>query len=273
MIRDVMVRLDGTGADGPRLAAAQSLAETFHGQIIGLFLNPLPLPLAPDFEGVGTVQTAELYQLAKDFGDTIEADLTARLAELDIPGELRRFDVLPDEIIDVATREARSADTFVTLRPNGSAGERDRFVEGILFGSGRHLFLVPQKRRMAAFDHVMVAWNGSRESARALAEAMPYLYRAQLATVVVVDEWPPEQSVVGSDAVSHLKHHGIDAKLHHLTPRDGDTGESLIAEAKRLRADLIVMGGYGHSRLREWLLGGVTSEMLHNAPVQLIVAH
>jgi nucleotide-binding universal stress UspA family protein len=90
---------------------------------------------------------------------------------------------------------------------------------------------------------------------------------------VVVDEWPPEQSVVGSDAISHLKHHGIDAKLHHLTPRDGDIGESLIAEAKRLRADLIVMGGYGHSRLREWLLGGVTSEMLHNAPVQLIVAH
>ena len=66
MIKDVMIRLDGTGADGPRLAAAQSLAETFHGQIIGLFLNTLPLPLAPDFEGGGTVQSAELYRLAKD---------------------------------------------------------------------------------------------------------------------------------------------------------------------------------------------------------------
>jgi nucleotide-binding universal stress UspA family protein len=275
MIKDVMVRLDGTAADGPRLAAAQSIAETFDGQIIGLFLNPLPLAVA-SVDGAGEIQAAELFDLAKELGDTVEANLTTRLAELGSPAELRRFDVLPDEIVDVATREARSADTFVTLRPNGELGESDRFVEGVLFGSGRHLFLVPQKRHaQSPFHHVMVAWNGSRESARALAEAMPYLDRAQLVTVVVVDELPPVETraVLGSDAVNHLKHHGIDAKLHHLKGRDSGAGSALITEAKRLKADLIVMGGYGHSRLREWLLGGVTYEMLHNAPVQLIVAH
>jgi patatin-like phospholipase len=177
MIKDVMVRLDGTAADGPRLAAAQSIAETFDGQIIGLFLNPLPLPVA-SVDGAGEIQAAELFDLAKELGDTIEANLTTRLAELGSPAELRRFDVLPDEIVDVATREARSADTFVTLRPNGELEESDRFVEVVLFGSGRHLFLVPQKRHaQSPFHHVMVAWNGSRESARALAEAMPYLYR------------------------------------------------------------------------------------------------
>jgi nucleotide-binding universal stress UspA family protein len=276
MIKDVMVRLDGTSADGLRLDAAKQIAENFDGQIIGLFLNPLPLPIAPDLAGSATIQ-ADLFHLAKVTGDEIEADLTARLAELDSPAELRRYDVLPGEIVEVATREARSADTFVALRPNGELEDTDRFVESVLFGSGRHLFLVPHNKQpeQSSFDHVLVAWNGSRESARALAEALPYLHRAQSVTVAVVDERPPVemQAVLGSDAVSHLKHHGIDAGLRHLKPRDGGTGATLIAEANRLKADLIVMGGYGHSRLREWLLGGVTYELLHKAPVQLVVAH
>jgi len=276
MIKDIMVRLDGTPADSLRLDAAKCIADTFDGQIIGLFLNPLPLPIVPDFDGPGAAQAAELLQLAKDVSDRIEADLTARLGELDYPAELRRFDVLPDEVVEVATREARSADTFVALRPNDELDDADRLVEGVLFGSGRHLLLVPQKQRaQSSFDHVIVAWNGSRESARALAEAMPYLHRARMVTVVVVDELPPVemQATLGSDVIDHLRHHGIDARLRHVRRRDTGTAATLIAEAKREKADLIVMGGYGHSRLREWLLGGVTYELLHHAPVQLIVAH
>jgi len=276
MIKDVMVRLDGTAADNLRLAAAKSIADTFDGQVIGLFLNPLPLPVAADIDGAGAIGAAELFRLAKEVGDRIEAELRARLAELINPVELRRFDVLPGEMVDVATREARSADAFVALRPNGALEDPDRFVEGVLFGSGRHLLLVPDMQRgEPSFDHVLVAWNGSRESARALAEAMPYLHRARAVTVVVVDEIPPveEQALLGSDAVSHLKHHDIDASLHHVKSRDEGTGATLIAEAQRQKANLVVMGGYGHSRLREWLLGGVTYELLHKAPVQLLVAN
>jgi hypothetical protein len=86
--------------------------------------------------------------------------------------------VLADDIANIAAREARSADTFVALRPNG-AMDPERLVEGVLFGSGRHLFLVPETERpKIAFDRILVAWNGSGESARALAEAMPFLYGA-----------------------------------------------------------------------------------------------
>jgi nucleotide-binding universal stress UspA family protein len=275
MIKDVMVRLDGTAADEVRLAAANDIADLFQSQIIGLFLNVLPVVIAAE-DGIGAIRAAELLQKAREAGDSIEARLTQRLARLQKPMELRRFDILNDAAGDVAAREARAADTFVALRPNGASQEPEYLVESVLFGSGRHILLVPNRKpTRATFDRILVAWNGTRESARALAEALPYLQKAQQTTVVVVDDEPPTeaQAMLGKDAVNHLKHHGIKAALHYARLRNHDVGATLIAEAQRLKADLIVMGGYGHSRLREWLLGGATYELLHKAPVPLLIAH
>jgi nucleotide-binding universal stress UspA family protein len=275
MIKDVMVRLDGTAADEVRLAAANDIADLFQSQVIGLFLNVLPVVIAAE-DGIGAIRAAELLQKAREAGDSIEARLTQRLARLQKPMELRRFDILNDAAGDVAAREARAADTFVALRPNGASQEPEYLVESVLFGSGRHILLVPNRKpTKAMFDRILVAWSGTRESARALAEALPYLHKAQQTTVVVVDDEPPTeaQAMLGKDAVNHLKHHGIKAALHYARLRNHDVGATLIAEARRLKADLIVMGGYGHSRLREWLLGGATYELLQKAPVPLLIAH
>jgi nucleotide-binding universal stress UspA family protein len=189
--------------------------------------------------------------------------------------EVRRIDVFSDTLADIAARTAREADTFVAVRPNGAAQEPEDMIEGVLFGSGRHLLLVPDRKpaRMA-FDHILVAWNGSRESTRALAESMPYLDKAKsVAVVSVVDDEVEENALIGVEAVTHLKHHGVEATLLHPKKRKSDVSAALIAEARRQEADLIVMGGYGHSRLREWLLGGMTYELLHQAPVPLLIAH
>jgi nucleotide-binding universal stress UspA family protein len=206
----------------------------------------------------------------------MEEQLEKRLEKLNQPAELRRFDVFNDIVGEVAAREARSADTFVALRPDGMPDEPAHVVEGVLFGSGRHLLLVPDDpSHKALFDNIIVAWKGSRESARALAEALPYLQRAREVTVVVIIEEKDVEyeAVLGADAVRHLKHHGIDAALRHIPVQEEGVAETLLAEAKRCQADLLVLGGYGHSRLREWLLGGVTYKLMHQTVVPILIAH
>jgi nucleotide-binding universal stress UspA family protein len=278
MIKDVMVRLDGSAADELPLAAVESIADLFQSRVIVLFLNVLPVLVPGEADSAAALLLSRLMQEAREAGDRIEEALTHRLARLDRLVEIRRFDVFADEVAAVAAQEARTADTFVTLRPDtdGLSDDSEHLVEGVLFGSGRHLFLVSDREpSKKGFDRVIVAWNDSRESAHAVAEALPYLTKARGVTVVVVDHetLTERKAVAGSEMVAHLKHHGIDATLHQAQSRDGDVAAALIAEARRQHADLIVMGGYGHSRMREWLLGGVTYELLHHSPVPLVVAH
>jgi nucleotide-binding universal stress UspA family protein len=276
MIKDVMVRLDGTAADELRLAAVATIAQTFESHVIGLFINRLPMIVPAEWDGISGLHAAQLIEEARKAGDKIESVLIERLTRLQSPVEIHRRDGFEDSAASIAAQEARAADTFVALRPNGAPQEPEQLIESVLFESGRHLFLVPDgKSGKVSFDHVLVAWNGSRESARALAEALPYLHKAQRVTIVSVVEKPlvEEEALIGRDAAQHLGHHGIDAMLHQVVGKSRDAGEILIAEARKRKADLIVMGGYGRSRLREWLLGGVTYTLMHAAPVPLLVAH
>jgi nucleotide-binding universal stress UspA family protein len=275
MVKVAMLHLDGTTGDDLRLAAAASMTELFQSHVVGLFLNALP-HMIPGAESVNVALWDQLQQQARQTGDQTESAIRQRLAEFGRSTELRRFDAFAEAMGGIAAREARSADAFIAL-PLGddqAQGEAD-IVEEVLFGSGRHLFLVGRNEPFnEGFHHALVAWNGSREATRALAEGLPYLHISRLVTVVVVDRGPaaldPEP---GADAVAYLKHHGIVATLHQVERHGRDVASVLIDEAGERKADLLVMGGYGHSRLREWLLGGVTHRLLRQTPTSLVIAH
>jgi nucleotide-binding universal stress UspA family protein len=273
MIKDVMVHLDGTPADELRLADANAIAESFEGYITGLFLNILPFPELIEAGYAGS-QSSGVLERARDAGDKAQAALTDRLQKLSRPANLRRLDIFWDDVVRVAGREARTADVFVALRPAKRTQETETIIEGVLFGSGRHLILSPDSKRSEAnFGNVLVAWNDSRESARALGEALPYLRKAKAVTLLMVDRELDRDQPMGSNAMEHLSHHGISAVLHQTKSTNGDVGGAILNEARDRNADLIVMGGYGHSRLREWLLGGVTYKLLYESPVPLLLAH
>jgi nucleotide-binding universal stress UspA family protein len=272
-IKDVMVRLDGTSADDPRLAAAAQIAAMFDGQITGLFFN-----IVPNEAGGGAAgQAANSKDAARQAGDATETLLFQRLSRLQVSTNLRRFDVTSDlDMREIALAVARTADTFVALRPNGVSNEPQDLIDNLLFGTGRHLFLVPDDwTGFKPLDSAIVAWNGSRESARALAEAFPLLHAAQRVGVLVVEGERQTRTdpLKANDAVRHLRHHGIDAVKYRAVGEEDDTADILVAECRSLGANLLVMGSYGHSGLHELLPGSTTTRILRIAPLPLLIAH
>ncbi len=270
MIKDILVRLEGDGTDGGQLAAAAEIARSFGGHITGIFLNVLPA-IVPEFGEA----SEEAHVLAKEAGNVIENRLSTELAELGAPAEVRRFDVFSDDIANVLARESRAADVFVSQAPGSDTELRDT-VQSLLFQSPRHLMLVPKKGwTKSAISRIVIGWNDSREAARAVAEALPYLHKAQTVAIVAVGDSMPvdEDAVAGRNLKRHLRHHGVDAILHYLIRREGTVADNLIREAQRREAGLIVIGGYHHSPIRESLIGGVTKSLLDYCPLPLLIAH
>jgi nucleotide-binding universal stress UspA family protein len=274
MIKVILVHLEGdTTPDSLRLDAARELAKLFEAKIVGLYINALPAPVLGSnvIANTWTPLVAAAYQAA----DATAAALRGQLLELDQPAELRRFDVFDDDIGRVYAREARAADVFLTLRPSASGTGTQEVVESVLFRGGRHLLLLHDQQSYAqGFEHAVIAWNGSREVARALSEARPYLHNTRTVTILIVGkesqlEFDPP---IGEDALGYLQAHGIEARLQAVAKR-GAVADSLMEELANLEADLAIMGGYGSPRLAEWLLGGTTRKLLRQSPVPLLIAH
>jgi nucleotide-binding universal stress UspA family protein len=146
-------------------------------------------------------------------------------------------------------------------------------VEGLLFDSGRPLLLLP-KREGQGWSRIVIGWDGSRAAARALADAMPLCRRAKAVEIVTITgekELPADLSP--ADIRHHLALHGITATSRMIALEEGDAGTALLAHARAESADLLVMGGFGHSRMREFLLGGATSTVVHRPSLPVLVAH
>ena len=278
MIKDIMVHLDGSPEDEIRLEYGQAIASVGQAHLIGVFTNLLPdLSIAMPFDGgaAAVVQiVTELEEQARKDGDATSKRLVERLTGLQVPTEIRRFDETFGTMSIKVAEQARYADLFVATRPYG-AGDTPVWldlVEAVLFGSGRGLLIVPPgQHRRGPVETVLLAWNGSREAARALSEGLDFVENAARTVVLMID--PPHRAATESDVKAYLAHHGVTAEIVAVESQGRRVADVVLEEANRISADLVIMGGYGHTRLREQVFGGATLDMLTVSDRPVLLAH
>jgi nucleotide-binding universal stress UspA family protein len=273
MIKNIAVHLTGSSEDDFRLTYASALAERFDASITGLQINVMPQILSIT-DPAGSAFLQELIETSNKQADLATARLREQLAQLRPLTDLRRLDLFAEQIGFTLAAEVRLSDLFVGTRPYGDPAKTEAIEEAVLLRSGRPcIFLPPQMREEPKFDSILIGWKNTREAARAVADALPLLQRADRVNVIEVAEEPsPPARATGVDIGRYLSRHGINAEIRTAGTAP-DAGSALLLEAKASSADLIVIGGYGHSRLREWVLGGATRELLSNAPVPVFIAH
>ena len=204
----------------------------------------------------------------------IESERIATSARL--AGILSSCDIVQKDYSDTRDdmiRAARVSDLVILPKPNGMLSLEQGIVEGILFGSGRPVLAVPADwTRGPIFNRIVVAWDGGQRAARAVGDALPFLVKAEEVEIVCIGP-EPNKNVVGVGLAQHLARHCGELKLTDLATQFGDVGMTLRDHISTVTPDLVVMGAYAHSRLLQFVLGGVTSTMLSDATTPVLYSH
>ncbi len=281
--KDILVIVAEAEADEPALALGEALARQCSGpsgeaHLAAAFLTPLPdEPLAYEPTVVAGVW-AELLGRARQEAEAEKKKVEARLKRSEREYEFRGTEALSRDLGRVAAVHARYADVAVMTRPDGPGAElREEIVEGVLFHSGRPALIAPPKWKGGAIgQRVVVAWDASREATRALSEARALLGGSAQITVVTVDAKPKmfgHGDQPGANVAAHLSRRGLKAEVRNVDSLGRSASAAILEEANALQADLVVMGGYAHSRLRELVFGGATRDLLRSANLPLLMAH
>jgi nucleotide-binding universal stress UspA family protein len=278
--KDVLVIVSEAETDEPAIALAEALAsQSADCHLAAAFLTPLPdEPLAYEPTVVAGVW-AELLGRARQEAEAERKKVEARIGRSAKATELRSAEALSRDLGRVAAVHARYADVAVMARPSEGSGVelREEIIEGVLFHSGRPALIAPPGWKGGSVGkRVVVAWDASREATRALSEADDLLEQAEAVTVVTVDAKPKmfgHGDQPGANIAAHLARRGLPAKVQNVDSMGRSASQAILEEAVALNADLIVMGGYAHSRLRELVFGGATRELLRTTTVPLLMAH
>jgi nucleotide-binding universal stress UspA family protein len=174
---------------------------------------------------------------------------------------------------DLAANRARYFD-FILIGWEAANESTHTLAEDVIFGSGRPAILLPELVKPAAFDHVAIAWDGSRVAARAVADATPLLRRAsKISVMTVTDEKALPEGDPGARLGIGLRERGLSAEAHAVLSAGSDIAVTLQENAIRLGANLLVMGGYGHTRMRDFILGGATDGILRDLCLPVLISH
>ena len=275
MIKDIAIHLTGSNEDATRIAHAAVLARLRDAHLTGLQVHVMPEVLAmTDPSGSSFLQDLMLESI--DRAGKVTGVLEQKLAATGINHAIRRLDLFPGAVAPGLAAEARVSDLFVGTRPYGDPNRQHGIEEAVLFESGRPcLFVPPGLPAPVTYRSAMLAWKDGREAARAVADAMPLLRTVETVTVALIEEGGASEArreAPDEDIGRYFSRHGVTADIHLVTGWS-NIPAAILNEAERQGTDLIVMGGYGHSRLREWALGGATRDVLSSAKVPVFVSH
>lgn len=269
--KSILLHLDGSPRTAERVQVARHLAETFDAQVVGLYgamASVLRYPFAAEGSAAAVAMMVDLDEEARKVAKA------AFLIASAVSPRLQWSDSKSDALRDF-TRRAFYADLVIVGQRNPddpAAGELPAdFVPDLLIDIGRPVLVVPYAGVIAPIGRtVLVAWKETREAARAVSAALPWLRRAGHVHVVCYDEEP---TITLQSLQEYLTAQGINAMLHPGGPEHGNAGENLLSQAADLAADLLVMGCYGHSRAREWVLGGATRTILESMTLPVLMVH
>lgn len=285
--KTVLLHIDDSAGRAARIDAAASIAQACGGHLTGVALTGVSRLLyqnQPDLDADPnlSLHLNFLRERATRALDGFEQQVRA--------AGVASFEqrVLDDEAAGGISLLARYADLVVISQYNAkdkSPSVMRDFPAYVLLHSGRPVLIVPYAPPLpllappAAARNVLISWNASKEASRAVSAALPLLQRAGQVHVAIFDAQvhaAEHGEQPGAELTHYLARHGVEARLHLLDGggvRRGDIGETLLSQAADLSADLLVMGAYGHSRLRETILGGVTRTILQSMTIPVLMAH
>ncbi len=277
--KNLLVYLDNTRGSETRLELSLEFAREMECHLTALAL--VGEVFFPAMAGVSL--PPQLLQEQTDAAEKqcqkVLASATARAGQAGINLETRHETANMDRLPLILARHARHADLTIVGQFDPENGEFDDtlLAEAAFMDSGRPAVVVPHSSALRALpEHILLAWDGSREAVRAVNDSLPFLKRAKSATLLVID---PERyrgqlgASPGADIATHLARHGVNVEVHVTHSAGLGIGEILVNESESLGSDMIVMGGYGHSRLREMLIGGVTQHVLSHATMPILISH
>jgi nucleotide-binding universal stress UspA family protein len=293
-LRDIVVVLDDSSASEIRMDIAVALAQQHGAHLTGLSALELLMPTRlvvpprsnpevdtqPDSQllnwGVASpANYPEADKQAAERAEQIEAIFRERLRFSQLLGEWR---VVSGKVSESLVRQARQADLVILGQVNPDhppPPEGRQLIEDVLMTSGRPILVIPYIGHFQTVGtRILVGWNNSREAARAVNDAIPLLARAASVTILEASpRKPATDDVTSAGLTRHLSRHGIRAEISRTVMAGTSAPDLLLNYAADLSADLLVIGGYGHSRLRELVLGGVTRELLRHMTLPVLMSH
>ena len=278
MIKDVIVNLEHQVARDPARDFAISIAESFDTHVAGVAFAYIP-----EFPGYVMLETIPHDMMAQMVAESEKAaraaierfDAAARRSL--VSAEHRLLKALGAVAPEILSRLARRFDLSVLMQSEPGGVNNGDMIETSLFKSGRPLIVVPYiQKEGLKLEHVVCCWDGSRAAARAFNDALPLLAKAaKVDLLIVLNEKTTgdQKEIRGVEMAKHLARHDVKVQIETIPAADIDVTNAILSHVADISGTLIVMGGYGHAKLREVILGGVTRDMLKSMTVPVFMSH